>query len=134
MATRCQSNVKQQTTALLIYAADHDDRLPTRDSWMDALLPFVKSEQIFHCPAVQESNQENPHLFGYAFNSRLSGVEIESIDRPETVPMTYDSINMGRNASDPIVSLPSPPRVHDDKACNLISYLDTRTDRVTNSP
>src|SRR6476659_7951599 len=65
----CQSNLKQIGLGLLQYAQDYDERLPfffygvdgnatdpptvanPRYKWMDAIYPYVKSEQIFACPS-----------------------------------------------------------------------------------
>ncbi len=61
----CQSNLKQIGLSLLQYTQDYDDKLvrawygvgnggsnPTnRYKWMDAIFPYVKSEQVFNCPS-----------------------------------------------------------------------------------
>lgn len=64
----CQSNLKQIGLGLLQYVGDHDDKMPAsaygpisptiQDSnnssyykWMDAIFPYVKSEQLFICPS-----------------------------------------------------------------------------------
>lgn len=62
----CQSNLKQIGIGLLQYIQDFDETLPrhafgpsgdtatsnaTNYKWMDAIFPYVKSEQIFNCPS-----------------------------------------------------------------------------------
>ena len=61
----CQSNLKQIGLGLLQYVQDYDEALPpsavggvaaatnnaTAYKWMDAIYPYVKSEQIFVCPS-----------------------------------------------------------------------------------
>ena len=64
----CQSNLKQIGLGLLQYAQDYDEKLvgsyygpgPNSDQnsdatgnykWMDAIFPYIKSEQIFTCPS-----------------------------------------------------------------------------------
>lgn len=63
----CQSNLKQIGLGLIQYAQDFDERIPrawygtgsgprdnlnpTNYKWMDAILPYTKSEQIFTCPS-----------------------------------------------------------------------------------
>ena len=60
----CQSNLKQIGLALIQYAQDYDERMvnnyygsdqssntTTNYKWMDALYPYVKSEQSFTCPS-----------------------------------------------------------------------------------
>lgn len=134
MANICLSQVKQQATGILIYRADHNERIPLRDNWMDALIPYVKMDAIFHCPAVQEANDKNPHLYGYSLNSGLSGVDAEKIANPERVALLYDSSNLARNASDPLLSLPDPPRTHEKRKGNNIGYLDGHVRRLRVNP
>ena len=60
----CQSNLKQIGLGLLQYSQDYDERVTRswfgidkdasgvgRYKWMDAIYPYVKSEQIFNCPS-----------------------------------------------------------------------------------
>ncbi len=65
----CQSNLKQIGLGLLQYIQDYDERTPrswfgdngdasrpegdpiNRYKWMDAIYPYVKSEQLFVCPS-----------------------------------------------------------------------------------
>lgn len=67
--SRCQSNLKQIGLGLIQYAQDFDETVPhswynvntTSNNtdiykWMDAIYPYVKSEQIFVCPSDTLSN------------------------------------------------------------------------------
>ena len=60
----CQSNLKQIGLGLIQYSQDYDERVTRswygidkdasgvgRYKWMDAIYPYVKSEQIFNCPS-----------------------------------------------------------------------------------
>jgi prepilin-type N-terminal cleavage/methylation domain-containing protein/prepilin-type processing-associated H-X9-DG protein len=61
----CQSNLKQIGLGLLQYSQDYDEKGPRtwfgidrdasgaggRYKWMDAIYPYVKSEQLFTCPS-----------------------------------------------------------------------------------
>jgi len=63
--TGCLSNLKQIGTGLMMYTQDYDEAYPcnwfgglwptTPDGkqykWMDAIYPYVKSEQVFTCPS-----------------------------------------------------------------------------------
>lgn len=122
----CLSNVKQLALGVLMYAEDHDNRMPDRDSWMDAAQPYLYGGRkeadypLEHCPAIKDQTHD-PSLYGYAFNSPLSRAWVEKMASSEQVPMLYDSINLARNASDPFASLPVPGR-HEGR--NYIAFAD----------
>jgi hypothetical protein len=113
----CLSNVKQLSLAMQMYAQDYDDRLPQRANWMDSLELYVKNEAVLHCPSVR---QDSPTSYGYAFNSALGGKKRSKLPGLATTPALYDSSNLARNASDPVTSLPNPPR----HLGNVIGYAD----------
>jgi hypothetical protein len=97
---------------------------------MDALSPYLKNDDVKHCPAVQVESKKDPTLFGYAFNSKLSGVDSSKVINPTEVPLLYDSINLARNASDPVISLPDPPRMHGQNRSNIMAYADSHAKRL----
>lgn len=60
--TSCLSNVKQMGLGIQQYTQDNDERLPmyqaifagsSYQSWHWAIMPYVKSKQIFVCPSAQ---------------------------------------------------------------------------------
>ena len=116
----CLSNVKQTALGLLNYAADADDRLPSRDAWVDATYPYTKNWSVYHC--LQATGTKR----GYAFDGALSRAQTTS--EPSELPMVYDSVNPMKNASDLVTSLPRPGRhgvtKEGDKGRNTIGYLD----------
>jgi len=63
----CQSNLKQIGLGLTQYTQDYDeiiingennnqDNSTYQTRWMDRVMPYVKSEQIFVCPSITTSN------------------------------------------------------------------------------
>ncbi len=64
----CGSNLKQIGLGLLQYTQDYDEAMPfsffgsagnsdaTNYKWMDAIFPYVKSEQLFTCPSDSATN------------------------------------------------------------------------------
>jgi len=98
----CLSNLKQLGLGLTMYAGDNDEKMPPRDAWMDAIGPYTKNPQIFHCILVKA-----PGLYGYALNA---GVKSMTAGGANATPLVYDSVNYGRNASDLFNSLPDPGR------------------------
>jgi hypothetical protein len=62
--TSCLSNLRQIGVGITQYTQDFDETVPrvwlgagngpstaSQYKWMDQILPYVKSEQIFNCPA-----------------------------------------------------------------------------------
>jgi hypothetical protein len=103
----CFVNLRSTAFALLTYIQDYDEVFPPASRWMDCVLPYLRqgnSPDALRCPSV------SPPGFGYAYNSRLSKVSLLSIERSAQTPLVYDSFKLSRNASDPVTSLPDPPR------------------------
>src|SRR5262245_17724349 len=46
----CMSNVKQLSTALLMYEQDYG-RVPSASNWSDGMYPYVKSYSAYACPS-----------------------------------------------------------------------------------
>jgi prepilin-type N-terminal cleavage/methylation domain-containing protein/prepilin-type processing-associated H-X9-DG protein len=71
----CQSNLKQIGLGLLQYSQDYDEKLvrawsgskngtdANSNRWMDAIYPYVKSEQVFNCPSHSFVDPSGPYTF-----------------------------------------------------------------------
>ncbi len=82
----CQSNLKQIGLGILQYTQDNDERLvgnsygsdqasnsTTNYKWMDAVFPYVKSEQIFSCPSdIDETVGGVTYTNQYKLNTTLT--------------------------------------------------------------
>jgi len=110
----CLSNLKQLALGLTMCSDDCDGSLPNRDAWMDLIEPYTKRPQIEHCSVVK-----SPGLYGYALNASID--RLSKVSNPVTTPLVYDSVNLARNASDLVTSLPNPGR---HKGANNIAYAD----------
>lgn len=121
--TMCLSNLKRLSVSTIIYAADYNELLPNRDTWLDDIYPYIKTQDKLICPIVNQ--ERNPQLYGYAFNGRLSSAK--SPAKPEAVPLIFESINLAKNASGDLDSLPSPgrhPHYTSKNGANNIGYAD----------
>lgn len=134
----CQSNLKQIGLGLLQYVGDYDEVMPAtasnftfdasnaagsspdRYKWMDAVYPYVKSEQLFSCPSDSPATPRyrfrdtvkwgsyaiNDFYFGTASApvSHLSGdtnavvVKMSTIAASSTTAWVMDNAMGSRNA------------------------------------
>jgi prepilin-type processing-associated H-X9-DG protein len=123
----CLSNLKEQGLAVIMYSQDYDGKLPAADKWMDLATPYIKREEVLHCPSVATGDRS---LYGYAYNDKMSKANVEKIADPQTTALTYDSSSTGRNAHDAMTSLPPQGR---HLRGNNIAYADghAKHNRVT---
>jgi prepilin-type processing-associated H-X9-DG protein len=120
--TRCLSNQRRLATALLLYAQDHDGRLPPVDyqtvdgkwrHWVDIIAPYIMREDIAECPAnpadgATEPTKAYPYPYGYALNTRFLGVfgpgafPIENLELPAATVLLVEGgpfVSAGQAAS-----------------------------------
>lgn len=119
----CLSSVKRLSISTIIYAADFNDRFPNRDIWLDSISPYVKTQDKLICPTIFA--ERNAQLYGYAFSGKLSNAKFPP--KPETVPLVFESINLAKNASGELSSLPNPgrhPHSSGERGSNNIGYAD----------
>lgn len=80
-ATACLSNVRQLGMAVLMYAADHEERLPEAESWENDISEYLFNKEILTCPTTGKH---------YVFNKKLSGVDLKDLDNPQATPMLWE--------------------------------------------
>jgi prepilin-type N-terminal cleavage/methylation domain-containing protein/prepilin-type processing-associated H-X9-DG protein len=107
--TSCLSNTKQLVLAVVSYAQDYDELLPTEDynyggdgntalvdgSWRGAIMPYCKNVQLFICP----SHRPSPGTYGI-FDGRYNDCGMVA---------SY-AINDGHQGLAGQSGAPSPPR------------------------
>ena len=100
-----QSNLKQIALGIIQYAQDHDKRLPDAANWVDEIMPYFKTEAIFHDPSAPAGEH-----WSYAYNRALSHQPLAALDSPVQTVLLFES-NLGvKNASDTGQSVPVPGR------------------------
>jgi prepilin-type processing-associated H-X9-DG protein len=126
----CTANLRNAQRGMELYSQDYDQSLPRAATWMDDVIPYVKNRTDLKCPVVRLAD---PKGFGYAFNSKLSGIKTAKITTPLTTVEVYDSTDIERNASDAVTTLPTPPRHNvprdrgagkTPKRFNIVLYAD----------
>lgn len=113
------SNVKQMSTATILYAIDYDERLPVADRWMDDLYPYIKSDDLYKDHDWVDAPEKE---YGFAFFKPLSSVDASTVLDPETVPLIFPSTLGVRNAASDLSTLPATPR---SKEGHPVAFLDT---------
>ena len=116
----CMSNLKQLALGMMMYCQDYDEQMPPADKWCDVLMPYVKNEAIFKCPA-----DDGP--FSYAMNYKLSKQNLSQVMSPAETIILFETEPSRKNAFDdqtgamPGASLATPGR-HDGG--NNFAYAD----------
>ena len=87
-AINCVNNLKQLGLAVRIYSTDNNDKLPGTN-WCDTIINEAGTPKVYVCPGAPSLTS------GYAFNSKLLGMEDGKLD--SSVVMIFES-DAGWNA------------------------------------
>ena len=98
----CLSNLKQISLATMQYNRNYDELHPLANQWSAVLLPYSKSDAVFHCPSTLR--------FGYAMNTHLNGLNMARVTDPVTTPLFFDSAIHKRFQHDKGTSWPKDAR------------------------
>jgi prepilin-type processing-associated H-X9-DG protein len=99
----CQSNLKQLSTALLMYMQDYDERFPPADRWTPNLQPYIKNNSVYKCPS-------DPKPHGYAMNKNLSRGSLADVERPAEITALFESNLHRPSANGTATAVAKPPR------------------------
>jgi len=112
--TSCVSNMKQISTAMMMYRGDYDEQMmpvayPTGSYvmpdnstgtdylWNHVLHPYTKNFGIFNCPSNKYTAPTLPYngqsvlSFGYGVNPAINGIADASVSRVSDLVMLSDS-------------------------------------------
>jgi prepilin-type processing-associated H-X9-DG protein len=101
---QCMNNVKQLNLGLIMYADDHKNLFPAGTNWCDALEPYIKNAQTFHCSRGKPGQRCH-----YAFNARLAGHEMKDVQSPAQTVLIFEA-DGGWNLAGGRELLPANPR------------------------
>jgi prepilin-type processing-associated H-X9-DG protein len=82
----CLSNLKQTSTATLMYMSDNDGRMPLAN-WMECLSPEGKFRYFMGCPLFTEKEEPT----GFALKAGLAGMSEVRIRALETTVMVFET-------------------------------------------
>ncbi|MBI5708189.1 MAG: hypothetical protein HZC36_14500 [Armatimonadetes bacterium] len=87
----CRWNARALADGLLVYAADHDERLPVASSWAEAAREGISHSDRWkdgvrptHCPKLEVA-------WSYAYNSALAGKRTSEISDPVRTPLVFSA-------------------------------------------
>jgi prepilin-type N-terminal cleavage/methylation domain-containing protein len=99
----CISNLKQLSTAVMMYTQDYDDRYPRNDpwglgmGWAGALYPYVKAAGVYHCPDDVTGTAVGPNgvILGYpvsyAQNLNIAGNAEAVLEAPASTVLFFET-------------------------------------------
>jgi prepilin-type processing-associated H-X9-DG protein len=122
--TSCLNNIKQMSLGMLMYTQDYDGKFPPTPGWMDKIAPYIKKEEVYHCPTAKS---DDGNAYGYSFNAQVSTVSVTKIASPATTALVFDSIAEGRSASAKGLQVMTPGR---HARTNNIGYTDGHAQAV----
>ena len=104
-STQCKSNVKQITTAMMMYSQDNDELLGrgccgggagtgSRD-WKEYLAPYIKNTQLYKCPSSSRRND----VTNYGLYSGVTNRPLAALRAPADLVMFTDSGNVTNSAT-----------------------------------
>ncbi|MBM3502000.1 MAG: DUF4190 domain-containing protein, partial [Armatimonadetes bacterium] len=94
---QCLSNVKQLGLGTMMYCADYDERFPLGSTWCDGLQPYVRSLELYRCPAASSHERAKMDSFAggpigtYALNLDLAETSAAVWDYPAETEMLLES-------------------------------------------
>lgn len=127
----CISNLKQLSTAQLIYLDDHDQRFQSA-AWSDPILPYTKNPDLLTCPKFYK---EKDGKYGYAMNFELVGANAKEFGDPETTPLFFEIDALAKDVVANVEAYSTTRHSRSGKPIGgVVSYLDTRTKFVKVAP
>jgi prepilin-type N-terminal cleavage/methylation domain-containing protein/prepilin-type processing-associated H-X9-DG protein len=98
-ATSCRNNLKQITTAMMMYTQDYDETLghswidsPNNWTWRYYLQPYQKNTQVNKCPSSRFADS-------YGFYPALNRRSLASLEVPADTVMFMDAANVTNTAT-----------------------------------
>lgn len=95
---QCLTHLKQLSAALLRYADAHQHHLPDAENWREAIRPYLKPDEDLACPDAKTGD-------GYAFEPRLSNVDLRLLEFPTETILLYETDAPNQKPHPPVAEL-----------------------------
>ncbi len=95
----CMTNQRYLSRAMLMYAQDHNETLPSSGNWCDLITPYITDKKIFQCPSAGSIANKGGKSTSYAYNTHCNHLNIVKVNMPSITPMTFDAKNSKWNQS-----------------------------------
>jgi hypothetical protein len=115
----CLTDMRQLSTGLALYFDANDDRTPLAATWIDGMLPFLKTDVDASCDALPNANKGG--VYGHAFHREVAGRARTDFVCSDNVIVFFDSVNLERNAAGTLQDLPKKPR---NELGHGVAFLD----------
>jgi prepilin-type processing-associated H-X9-DG protein len=116
LSDTCGSQLEQLAAAMDSYLADHDNRYPSADRWVQELRPYIEDAKVFKCP------EDTSEAFSsYGMNAALSGLSPDDVADPEWTVLFYETASPGANPSGGADDVADSPRHVDG---NNFAFVD----------
>lgn len=98
------TSMKQMGTAMVVYASEHDERLPVASRWMDCISPSLRQESILRVAELYGAEHANPAkgtgpFYGVAMMRSLGGINLSEVENTSSQVMIFESSLSQRNAA-----------------------------------
>ncbi len=118
---QCMNHVKQINLAVIMYANDHNNTLPSAESWCELIKPYVgPSTAVFECPSQPKGR------CSYGFNVALSNKRISEVGDPAQLVLVFSTGEGWNQAGGRDLAL---PHLHSRNALTL-GFADGHTEVV----
>jgi prepilin-type processing-associated H-X9-DG protein len=124
--TQCLNNQKQIVTALLMYAQDHEELLPTSDTVWGSI---SMDSGVLICPTLGTKIKN-----GYVYSSVLSGKALGEIETPVNEIAVADGAATGASAIANVASLAKDFDTARHQGAMNAAFLDGHVERTTLLP
>lgn len=84
--TVCLSNMRQIAVAMVLFASEHNEKLPDAGSWTEDIQPYLKSHEVLRCPCDSSDTETS-----YAMNPALSGKSLGVISDTSNTVLLYET-------------------------------------------